>query len=109
MSLLHFVLAILVTLVALTDGLTSATSEISTTESKGLRHMTLTTEDATRTLLGGDPTLEERAKGGGGGGRGGVRRTRVSGVGYLYPSEFVKKGYRKFIGLLRRIFRVKNN
>ncbi|KAJ8544561.1 hypothetical protein ON010_g11705 [Phytophthora cinnamomi] len=114
MGLLHLVLAILIALLVLTDGITSATSEISATEPKGLRHKTRTTEDArqTRALLGGDPTLEERANRGGGGGRGGRRgftRTRVSGVGYLYPSELVKKGNRKFIGLLRRVFGVNNN
>ncbi|KAJ8544500.1 hypothetical protein ON010_g11765 [Phytophthora cinnamomi] len=114
MGLLHFVLAILVTLVVLTDGIASATSEISATESKGLRHKTLATEDArpVRTLLQGDPTLEERANGGGGGGRGGVRgakRTQMSARGHIYPSELVKKEYQKFIGWLRRIFRVKNN
>ncbi|KAE9018212.1 hypothetical protein PR001_g881 [Phytophthora rubi] len=98
MGLLQLLPTVVVALIVFIDGIASTTNEISATESSVLQNKVPTSAGAppTRELVGDE---EERAK----------KSARVRGRAYLYPSEFMKTGYGKFIGWLRRVFHIKSN
>lgn len=90
--------------VALSDRMTTATKEISAVEANVLQGKTSDPADTSlaRNLVGFDPSLEERGKGGGGGGR-----ARVSGFARGQGgSDYLAKKIVDFAWWLKGAFRI---